>query len=73
MSLQQLPLSKVKNQKVLHPAQTHLRYFCARLQNVQLPSKQSETSSARIPLTHKCHLSFIECFIFHILFQIIWH
>jgi hypothetical protein len=54
ISLQKfLPLSEVKIQDLLHPAQANLGYFLALFQSLQLPSTPSES-----PLVPKSHSSF---------------
>jgi hypothetical protein len=59
LSLQQfLPLSEAEIQGLLLPAQTNLGYFLAWFQSLHLPSVQSESPHALIPLAPKTHVSF---------------
>jgi hypothetical protein len=44
---------KAETQGLLHPAQANLRYFLVRFQSFQLPSTQSESPLALIPLAPK--------------------
>jgi hypothetical protein len=56
-SLQQfLPVSEAEIQGLLH--QANLGYFLAWFQSLQLPSTQSESPLALIPLAPKSHMSF---------------
>jgi hypothetical protein len=52
-----LPLSDAEIQGLLHPAQANLGYFLAWFQSLQLPSTQSESPLALIPLAPKCNAS----------------
>jgi hypothetical protein len=62
LSLQQfLPLSEVEIHGLLHPAQVNLGYFLAWFQSLQLPSTQSESPLAQIPLVPKSHVSLKVC------------
>jgi hypothetical protein len=45
-------------QRLLHPAQVNFGYFPAWFQPLQLPSTQSESPLALIPLAPKSHASF---------------
>jgi hypothetical protein len=79
ISLQQfLSLSESEIQGLLHPAQ--LGYFLAWFQSLQLPSTQSDSPLAPIPLAAKSHVSYKVCtqlstefFISHISIRIIRH
>jgi hypothetical protein len=58
-SLQQFhPLSEAEIQGLFHPAQPNLGYFLALFQSLQLPSTESESSLAQIPLAPKSHVTF---------------
>jgi hypothetical protein len=48
-------------QGLLHPAQVKLGYFLVLFHSLQLPSTQSESSFALIPLAPKFHVSFKVC------------
>jgi hypothetical protein len=62
ISLQQfVPLSETEIQDLLHPAQFNFGYFLAWFQSLQLPSTQSESPLALIPLVPKSHVSFKVC------------
>jgi hypothetical protein len=59
ISVQQfLPLSEAEIHCLLHPAEANLGYFLAWFQSLQLPSTQSESPLALIPLSAKCHVAF---------------
>jgi hypothetical protein len=45
----------------LHPAEANLGYFLAWFQSFHLPSTQSESPLALIPLAPKSHVSFKAC------------
>jgi hypothetical protein len=47
-----------ETQGLFHPAEANLGYFPAWFQSLQLPTTQSESPLAQIPLAHKCHVSF---------------
>jgi hypothetical protein len=59
--IQFLPVSEAEIQGLLHPAEANLSYFLAWFQSLQLPSTQSESPLALIPLAPKCHVSFKVC------------
>jgi hypothetical protein len=59
MSLQKcLPVSEAEIQGLLHPGPDNFGYFLAWFQSLQLPSTQSESPLALIPLAPKSHVSF---------------
>jgi hypothetical protein len=49
-----LPLSEAEIQGLLHPGDANRGYFLAWFQSLQLPSTQSESPLALIPLAPKC-------------------
>jgi hypothetical protein len=55
---QYLPLSEAEIKGPLHPAQTTLGYFLAWFQSLQIPSTQSKSPLALVPLVPKSHVSF---------------
>jgi hypothetical protein len=58
ISLQKfLPLSEAEIQGLLHPAEANLGYLLVWFQSLQLPSVQSESPPALIPLAPKSHVS----------------
>jgi hypothetical protein len=61
-SLQQfISLSEAEIQGLLRPPQAKVRYFLAWFQSLQLPSRQSESPLALIPLAPICQVSFKVC------------
>jgi hypothetical protein len=56
-----LPLSEAAIQGLLHPAQANLGYLLVWFQSLHLPSTQSESPLAVIPLASKSHVSFKAC------------
>jgi hypothetical protein len=75
ISLQQfLPLSEAEIQALLHPAEANLGYFLAGFQSLQLPSTQSESPFALIPLAPKSHVLNCEQNFSFLIFQsgLIW-
>jgi hypothetical protein len=47
-------------QGLLHPAEANFVYFLALFQSLQLPSTQSESPLALVPLASYSHVSFIK-------------
>jgi hypothetical protein len=66
ISLYSLYLKTIKRKEagfrgLLHPAEANLGYFLAWFQSLQLPSTQSESPLALIPLASKSHVRFKVC------------
>jgi hypothetical protein len=55
-----LPLSEAEIQGLFHPAQVNVGHFLAWFQSLQLPSTQSESSLALIPVAPKSHVFFFK-------------
>jgi hypothetical protein len=58
VQLRTIKRKEAEIQGLLHPAQANLRYFLAWFQSLRLPSTQSESPLALIPLAPKFHISY---------------